>query len=119
MPDSPVPPSFDEREESTLHGVEDVPKPLRKWAESQSRRTRKLEKHFEPDGMVTELRDDMRFVKTLFTRFFPLSLPFILALLAGIYWLIQVSQPKPAAPEPIDYDRIGRTAAKHMKDANQ
>jgi hypothetical protein len=100
------PPDSDDfgHEEKTDHGVEDVPKPMRTWARSQSRRMRTVEKQFEKGGMVRDLHEDWNAVKKgvgFFKWFAPMVAAAVIAAITGIIYLVNhaASQPVPQ-PSP-------------------
>jgi hypothetical protein len=107
-PTTPVPSSFDDREEHTLNGVEALPKPMKQWAESQSRRVRKVEKHFEPGGMVAELHSDWSAIKKFFGVFrwaAPMLASLVVAAIVGVIWLVNHAATQPAPPSAQDIAR--------------
>ncbi|HEY1956678.1 MAG TPA: hypothetical protein VGH28_13755 [Polyangiaceae bacterium] len=113
-PTSPIPPSFDDFEETTMNGVDALPKPMKKWAESQSRRIRKVEKHFERGGMVAELHSDWTAVKKgvgFFKWAAPMVASAIVACIVGIIWLVTHAATQPPPPNAQD---IAREVAKHQ-----
>ena len=54
MSEDSTPPSEAFEEDTTLNGTEELPKPMKRWAQSHSRRVRTIEKHFEKGGLAYE-----------------------------------------------------------------
>lgn len=118
-PPSPIPPSFDEQEEHTLNGTEQLPRPMRTWAESQSRRVRKVEKHFEKGGMVFELHSDWSAIVKSFNfwiRVGPILGAILVAGIGALMWIIHAAvaaQSPPPAPQPTP-EQIARQVAREL-----
>ncbi len=104
MPSDPPSEEFSEPEETTLHGVENMPAPMRSWARSQSVRMRKVEKHFEPRGMVFELHSDWSAITKSFNFWIkvgPILGAVLIAGISALMWLIhsETSQKPPSAED--------------------
>lgn len=102
MSDSPIPPSEDERE---VTGIHDIPRELRPWARSQSRKVRELQDHFkdhhsDPNkrGMVAQMSHDVSSVKWLITKALPLFLLVLIPAVGALIWTINAAAPKPTPP---------------------
>ena len=119
--DSDPPESGDEREEVTeitkraLRGD-----PMAAKVKEHDEDIKELKQHFrdhhsDPNkrGVVMQTSRDVSFLKTFLTKFVPLSLPVIIALAAGVWWMIQRAVPPP--PPEIDYEKLGHEMAKHQK----
>lgn len=112
--DPPSLPPLSTEDSEPITGIHNVPKPQRAWATSVSRRVRRLEKHFEPEGMVGELHSDWSAVKKgvgFFKWVAPMLASVVVAVIVGIIWLVQHAATQPPPPNAQD---IARELAKHQ-----
>lgn len=99
-PESPLPPSLSSYDEEITGSFILSPevKPL-------ARRVRRVERHFEPGGMVADIHADWSAIKKgvgFFKWIAPMIASVIVACIVGIIWLINHAASQPAAPTARD-----------------
>ncbi len=122
MSDPPL--SDDDGHAKEVTGIHDVPHALRSWAESQSRKVaetqtkvRKIEKHFEPKGMVFELHSDWSAIIKSFNFWIkvgPILGALVVAGIGALMWIIHASV-VPPAPAPPSAQDIAREVVKQAQ----
>lgn len=101
--------------EREITGIHSIPHEMRPWARSQSKKLRKVEKHFEDGGMVAELHSDWTAVKKgvgFFKWFAPMVGAAVVACIMGIVYLVNHAATQP--PPPPRAEEVAREVLKQQ-----